>query len=551
MDQNALVERAIRFNRLLSPDQLAQAKAELAMRPDKPLLQILLDKGFLRDSDVKTINDMIEQGLTRPPLTPRAGAAAAAPPPPAAPASSDTLRLPEKPASAPAAAGAPRLTVSDMLRMTDRTPAAAPPAPPAAPPAAAAPAPAAPPRAPAAGSTLRLAPDDPPRPPEPPVAEPVTASVTSEFDTARIAAFLDIDDYLKFAREIGASDLHISVNCPPMVRRHGRLISLPREPFEPHETRALLFRLLSSAQEAEIEEKLAIDFCCDVANQGRYRSCIAKQRLGWDGAFRIIPAHLPTFAELGLPDQLRRLTEFSQGLVLVTGPIGCGKSTTMAAMVELINQARSDHIITLEDPIEYIIEGKGCQITQRESATHTKSFANALRAALREDPDVIVVGEMRDLETVSLAITAAETGHLVFGTLHTTSAARTIDRVLDVFPADEQNQIRNMVSESLRGVVCQQLVPKKDGSGRVVALEVLFNTPAVANVIRERKIFQIPSLLQTGRKQGMMLLDVSLQELVNQNVIDGVDAYYAADNKATFAKFAPKLSATPTATPGN
>lgn len=519
MDENALVERAVRFNRLVTPDQLSQAKAELAMRPDKPLLQILLDLGFLRDGDVQTIQEMVKSGAR--PVTPP-------PPRPAPPPPDHTLRMPERPVAPPAAA-AP----SDVLRVPERS------APAAAQAAVAAPA------APSGG--LRIAAERP-APPAPAAAPaPAAPAAVFEIDPARVAAFADLEDYLGFAREAEASDLHLSVGCPPVIRRYGRLIRLPREPLEAHETEALLFRILTPEQERHLRETLAIDFCCSVAGQGRYRACIVKQRLGWDGAFRVIPRELPTFEQLGLPEQLKRLTEYHQGLVLITGPNGCGKSTTMAAMVELINQNRSDHIITLEDPIEYVLVPKGCQITQRETGSHTKSFANALRAALREDPDVIVVGEMRDLETVSLAITAAETGHLVFGTLHTTSAARTVDRILDVFPADEQNQVRSMISESLRGIVCQQLIPRKDGAGRAVALEILFNTPAVANIIRERKLFQMPSLLQTGKKQGMMLLDNSLLELLNQGIIDGVEAYFAADNKGPFARWAPRPDAPPPA----
>jgi twitching motility protein PilT len=250
---------------------------------------------------------------------------------------------------------------------------------------------------------------------------------------------------------------------------------------------------------------------------------------------------VPGFDELGLPEQLQRLTEFNQGLVLVTGPNGCGKSTTMAAMVERVNQTRNEHIITIEDPVEFNFVPALSQINQREVGAHTKSFAAALRAALREDPDVIVIGELRDRETVSLAITAAETGHLVFGTMHTTSAARTIDRVLDVFPPDEQPQVRSMISESIRGIVCQQLIPRKDGGGRALALEVMLNSPAIANLMRERKLFQIPSIIQTSRQQGMILLDNSLLELVHTGVIDGMEAYYAADNKAPFLKWAPKI----------
>ncbi len=370
-------------------------------------------------------------------------------------------------------------------------------------------------------------------------SDPATAAL--EADSARIASFTHLHDYLGYAREVGASDLHISVGNAPIMRKYGRLLRLPHDPLSSEQTERLLFEILTEAQRARIQEDKALDFCYTAPDRNRYRTCILRQRIGWDGAFRVVQSNVPAFDELGLPEQLRALTEFNQGLVLVTGPNGCGKSTTMAAMVELINRSRDDHIITIEDPVEYNFVPARAQINQREVGSHTRTFSAALRAALREDPDVIVIGELRDRETVSLAITAAETGHLVFGTMHTTSAARTIDRVLDVFPPDEQPQIRSMISESIRGIICQQLIPRKDGSGRAVALEILISTPAVSNLIRERKLFQIPSIIQTAKQQGMVLLDNSLLELVNAGIVDGVEAYYAADNKGTFLKWAPKI----------
>lgn len=236
--------------------------------------------------------------------------------------------------------------------------------------------------------------------------------------------------------------------------------------------------------------------------------------------------------ELGLPEQLKMLTEFHNGLVLVTGSVGSGKSTTLAALVDQINRSRHDHIITLEDPIEYLIPSGKCHVTQREVHTHTKSFANALRGALREDPDVIMVGEMRDLETISLAITASETGHLVLGTLHTSNAARTLDRLLDVFPTDQRDQIRIMVSESLRGIISQQLVPRADGNGRALAIEILMNTPAIGNVIREGKTFMLPGIIQTGKKLGMKLMDDSIAELFQAGTISAEEAVYRAEQEA-------------------
>jgi twitching motility protein PilT len=266
-------------------------------------------------------------------------------------------------------------------------------------------------------------------------------------------------------------------------------------------------------------------------NRGRFRTIVARQRLGLDLVFRIINTNVRTMDELGLPEHLKLLTRYQNGLILVTGSVGSGKSTTLAALVEQVNIERREHIITLEDPIEYVMEPKGCHITQREVHTHTRSFAAALRGALREDPDVIMVGEMRDLETISLAITAAETGHLVLGTLHTGNASRTLDRVLDVFPPDQQEQIRIMVSESLRGVISQQLIPRADGKGRVLALEILTNTPAVANVIREAKTYMLPGIIQTGKKQGMQLMDDALIDLQSRGLISGDEAYARAEQK--------------------
>jgi twitching motility protein PilT len=264
---------------------------------------------------------------------------------------------------------------------------------------------------------------------------------------------------------------------------------------------------------------------------GRYRVSVVRQRLGIEIVFRVINTHVRTMDELGLPEHLKLLTRYQNGLILVTGSVGTGKSTTLAAMVQQINTERHDHIITLEDPIEYVIHSKNCHVSQREIFTHTESFAAALRAALREDPDVIMVGEMRDLETISLAITASETGHLVLATLHTASASRTLDRLLDVFPTEQQEHIRVMVAESLRGVISHQLMPRKDGTGRVLALEILTNTPAVANVIRENKTYMLPGIIQTGKKQGMRLMDDTLIDLYQRGLITAEEAHARADQK--------------------
>jgi twitching motility protein PilT len=341
-------------------------------------------------------------------------------------------------------------------------------------------------------------------------------------DTPTVA---HVDDFLAIGLESGASDIHLGVNAPPVWRLHGNLLPIwpNAASLTAGETAAFAESLLSAPQKAQLNERGDTDFA--YANSfGRFRASVIRQRLGIDLVFRIINPQLRTLDELGLPPILKLLTRYQNGLLLVTGAVGSGKSTTLAALVEQINLERREHIITLEDPIEFIFEPKGCHITQREVHTHTRSFNTALRGALREDPDVIMVGEMRDLETISLAITAAETGHLVLGTLHTGNASRTLDRLLDVFPVDQQEQIRIMVSESLRGIISQQLVPRADGRGRVLALEILINTPAVAHLIREAKTYMLPGIIQTGKKQGMQLMDDALATLRDRGVIAAEEA---------------------------
>ena len=346
-----------------------------------------------------------------------------------------------------------------------------------------------------------------------------------------------VDHYLTVGKESGASDIHLSVNSPPIWRRYGLLepIWLQAEPLHPAQTEQLAAGFLTPEQLQQLATRGDVDFAY-ATSIGRFRASVVRQRTGCNIVFRIISDTVRSMDELGLPEQLKLLTQFHNGLVLVTGSVGSGKSTTLAALVDEINRNRQDHIITLEDPIEYIIPSRGCHVTQREVHTHTKSFANALRGALREDPDVIMVGEMRDLETISLAITASETGHLVLGTLHTSNAARTLDRLLDVFPTDQRDQIRIMVSESLRGIVSQQLIPRADGSGRALAIEILTNTPAVGNVIREAKTFMLPGIIQTGKKLGMKLMDDSLQELFLAGTITAEEAVYRAEDKMTMMK---------------
>ena len=342
-----------------------------------------------------------------------------------------------------------------------------------------------------------------------------------------------VDDYLKIGQKAGASDVHLGVAAPPIWRVDGALEPMwpDAPPLTGEQALALAEAFVPEIYKEELHSRGDSDFAYE-NKWARYRTSVVRQRLGVEIVFRVINAHVRTMDELGLPEYLKLLTRYQNGLILATGSVGTGKSTTLAAMVQQINMERHDHIITLEDPIEYVIPSQNCHVTQREVFTHTESFATALRAALREDPDVIMVGEMRDLETISLAITAAETGHLVLATLHTTNAARTLDRLLDAFPPDQQEHVRVMVAESLRGVLSHQLIPRKDGTGRVLALEILTNTPAVANVIREAKTYMLPGIIQTGKKQGMRLMDDTLIDLYERGLISAQEAYERAEQKS-------------------
>jgi len=330
-------------------------------------------------------------------------------------------------------------------------------------------------------------------------------------------------EILSKARAIKASDLHISVGRPIFLRLNGGL-RFADAPLSAAETKSLFFEVLSEDQKNKLREDLNLEFSLIDESGSRYRGIIIHHRLGWDGVFRVINDEVMNFEELGLPEDLARLTEYQQGLVLVGGPSGAGKTSTLAALLDRINQTRQDHIITVEDPIEYIIRPKKCQVTQREVGSHTRSFGCALRAALREDPDVIMVGEMRDLETMSMAITAAETGHLVLSSIHTTSVTRTIGSLIDAFPPGRQDQIRMMVAESLRGIICQYLVPSIDGTACYPAMEILFSNPGIASIIRENQTHMLTSEIQTGHKQGMRLMDDSLDKLVREGKISSAEA---------------------------
>jgi twitching motility protein PilT len=330
---------------------------------------------------------------------------------------------------------------------------------------------------------------------------------------------MDGRELLEHTYRVGASDLHIRVGVPPMNRVHGELVPVREEPLDTAEAEKIVDFLCQAEHRERLDREREVDFAIELDGVCRFRANVFLERKGYGGVFRVIPTELKTLDQLGMPSVLSELCRREKGLVVVTGPTGSGKSTTLAAMIDLINTERSGHILTIEDPIEFVHEPKGCIVTQREVGSHTHSFANALRAALREDPDVILVGEMRDLETISLAITAAETGHLVFGTLHTMSAPKTVDRIVDAFSADRQEQIRVMLSESLEGVVTQTLIPTIDGKGRVAAVEVLIVLPSVRNIIREAKTHQIPSIMQTGAAHGMIPMAQALSKLVGAGKI--------------------------------
>lgn len=332
-----------------------------------------------------------------------------------------------------------------------------------------------------------------------------------------------LDDLLRQMKQQGASDLHLTSRSAPYMRIHGEMVKLHYRDVSSETCQNLIYEILTQNQKELFTENMDLDLSYPLDGVGRFRVNVFMQRNGISAVFRLIPENIKTIQELDLPDQLASLIDVSEGLVLVTGPTGSGKSTTLASLIHTINQKQQAHIITVEDPIEFVHENQRCLISQREIGSHTKSFATALRAALREDPDIILVGEMRDLETISLAITAAETGHLVFATLHTNSAIKTVDRVIDVFPEGQQTQIRVMLSESLRGVVAQALLPRPDRQGRVPVVEILVNVPAVANLIREGKTHQIASVMQTGRAQGMMPFEAAVHELSQKGLISRED----------------------------
>lgn len=341
-----------------------------------------------------------------------------------------------------------------------------------------------------------------------------------------------LNEILAFARGKNASDVHIGALKPIIFRQFGQLKNMTTEILDADQISLMINSALPKDILDYFEKTGDVEFVHTINGYGRFRMALMKQRNGWDLTTRVIPMEIPKFENSGMPAACSSLTKWAQGLILITGPTGCGKTTTLATLIELINESRNDHIITIEEPIEIVYTPKQCQITQREINVHTLSRDNALHAALREDPDILVVSELRDLSTIQLAVTAAETGHLVFGTMNTVNAAQTISLVIDSFPSEEKSIIRNMISESLRGIICQQLIPKKDGTGMVMAYEVLIITPPVANLIRKDKIIQIKDAITTGKSSGMVLMDNSLENLAKSGVISPQEACERSSNPA-------------------
>jgi twitching motility protein PilT len=523
-----LLGRLAVHNQMISMDQLAEATEEQGRRNDGSKFgKILIEKGFITPEQLKKLMSAQQQMIARQRASEAAKEAApgleaepqkpkAAVDPRAEPATPPVVKTPVDAASvapAPAAAPAPASASAPAVSATEpkqEVPAAVPtsataPSTPAAPPAAE--------NEPASPAASEVSTPD-----SPVVLLGGDLAVPSDADREAFNAML------QEAVAKGSSDIHVHAKSPLMFRVNGKLT--PGRDGIVDATQAELFAMspLNSEQRDIFAQCGELDFCYTLDGVGRFRANVYRQQRGVDAVFRYIPPQAPSLDELGLPLSLARCINFHQGMVLVTGPAGCGKSTTLAALVDLINEERCEHILTIEDPIEYLHPSKRCLVNQRSVHSHTESFARALRAALREDPDVIVVGELRDLETISLALSAAETGHLVLATLHTNNAIRTLNRIIGAFPADQQGQVRMMISESLRVVISQRLIPRADDQGRVAAIETLVVNRAVGNLIRENKTFQIHSILQTGSSQGMTLLDHSIKALLDAGTISREEA---------------------------
>ena len=500
----SLLGRLAVHNKMITPDQLAEATEEQGRRQgESPLGQILVEKGFITREQlaklVRAQKEMIARKL----------------------ASQATERVAPQIEEAPEAVPERREPMAASGPKTTQAPPSSDPAP-VSPPVPDAPA-AEPTPAPVAPAQTASTPAEP-EPSRPALANSSAVAVPSPDDHA---AF---DRLLSEAVSEGASDIHIHAGAPTLRRIYGQLETSSDTPLDANRAELLVMSALTPEQRDQFVEHGEIDFCYTLDGVGRFRANAFRQQRGVDGVFRHIPQKPPSLEDLGLPTSLAKFTNYHQGMVLVTGPAGCGKSSTLAALVDLINEERKEHILTIEDPIEYIHPSKRCVVNQRSVHSHTETFARALRAALREDPDVIVIGELRDLETISLALSAAETGHLVLATLHTNNAIRTLNRLIGAFPADQQGQIRMMISESIRAVISQRLIRRADGKGRVAAVETLVNTRAVGNLIRENKTFQLHSILQTGASQGMGLLDHAIKAHLDAGTISKEDALKDCDD---------------------
>jgi twitching motility protein PilT len=485
-DNDALLGRIAVHTRLLTPAQLEEACDEQGRTGGRARLgEILVEKGFVTPAQLQKLLAAQRQVLAKQASKRVEQAVATAlpgPEPGAVSARTTATGVATETGARSARSATPSVATEPAPAAAAATPAARPAAP----------------------------------PPRPAAAAPSTRASGGD-----LAALHEI---LREGVAAGVSDVHLHGGAPLRWRRHGVLETRGAELLDGARTEAMLRAALSDEQRAALDAEGQVDLAYTLEGVGRFRVNVYRQQRGLDGVFRAVPDHPPSLEELGLPNALARLTNYHQGMVLVTGPAGCGKSATMASFLNLVNEDRTDHILTIEDPIEVVHPSKRCLVNQRQVRSHTETFARALRAALREDPDVIAIGELRDLETISLALTAAETGHFVLGTLHTNSTIRTIDRLIGVFPPDQQSQVRTMLSESLRAVVSQRLVRRADGQGRIPALEILVVNKAVSNLIRENKTFQIRSILQTGASQGMCLLDSALEELVKSGAITKEEA---------------------------